>query len=122
MLIVGCRVSSPEPAATRTPLSELVSTETPSSTAPPAVLEHIRRLEDEEPSVRVSAVWALGEIGPEAAEVVPALLAALRDDEDLWMSRLVAQALMAVASERSAASRKAPGEPANESQFTEGRV
>jgi hypothetical protein len=38
------------------------------------------------------------------------------------MSRLVAQALMAVASERSAASRKAPGEPANESQFTEGRV
>ena len=42
----------------------------------------IRRLTDRSPSVRASAAHLLGQIGPEAAAAVPALIEGLKDDVD----------------------------------------
>ena len=45
------------------------------------VQELIHRLKDSDWRVRYAAVCALGEIGPEAKEAVPALVAVLKDED-----------------------------------------
>jgi HEAT repeat protein/lysophospholipase L1-like esterase len=52
--------------------------------ARPSVPELIEAVSDPRPDVRWRAVWALGQIGPDAALAVPALTTALKDADLRW--------------------------------------
>ena len=67
----------------------------------PAVPALIDTLQDKNESIRVSAAYALGDIGSAAQEAVPSLTQALRD-ESAWMRRHATEALGTYRSTRSA--------------------
>jgi HEAT repeat protein len=74
LAVSACTLPSQAPATGHTPTPQ-----TPATGDIPAL---IRALEDEDPDMRVAAANALGEIGPEAMEAVPALVWAALEDED----------------------------------------